>query len=75
MKETKRFTSEKSATSFASKVNGKVADLRENPVRKSNFKVSYEKGTIPKSNYDEKGYDFDSDLNMNGTNWHTAEDL
>lgn len=25
--------------------------------------------------YDDRGYDFDSDLNGNGTDWHTAEDL
>lgn len=25
--------------------------------------------------YDEGGHDFDSDLNGNGTDWHTADDL
>ncbi|APZ82917.1 hypothetical protein [Flavobacterium phage FL-1] len=27
------------------------------------------------SNYNEDGSDFDSDLNGNGTDWHTSEDL
>ena len=36
-------------------------------------------GLKPKSNsnysYDDKAFDFDSDLNGNGTHWHTADDL
>lgn len=31
--------------------------------------------TPSKTEYKEGGYDFDSDLNSNGTNWHTSEDL
>lgn len=31
--------------------------------------------TLSKGYYKEGGYDFDSDLNGNGTNWHTAKDL
>jgi hypothetical protein len=37
----KRFTSEKSANSFAKKVNGEVRDLRGHKESKSNFKVTY----------------------------------
>lgn len=39
----KRFTSEKTAKSFAERVNGKVNDLREIEGAKSNFTVTYEK--------------------------------
>ena len=28
-----------------------------------------------KTHYDDGGYNFDSDLNGNGTDWHTADDL
>lgn len=38
----KRFTSEKSANSFAKKVNGKVNDLRNVKAAKSPFTVTYE---------------------------------
>lgn len=40
-KKRKRFTSEKSAKSFAKKVNGVVNDLREIEDAKSNFSVTY----------------------------------
>ncbi|WP_185246669.1 hypothetical protein [Chryseobacterium bernardetii] len=30
---------------------------------------------LPKNSNSQKEYDFDSDLNGNGTNWHTSEDL
>lgn len=42
MSRRKRFTSERSANSFAEKVNGKVNDLRNIPEAKSNFTVTYE---------------------------------
>ncbi len=70
----KRFMSERNAKDFASKVNGTFQDLRHHVERKSDFKVTYEK----KSNsdhYDNRGWDFDSELNGNGTYWHTADDL
>lgn len=74
MKSNRRFTSEKTANSFAKKVNGEVRDLRSNPVRKSDFKVVYETNQN-KSGYSQDAFDFDSDINMNGMRWHTAEDL
>lgn len=42
-KRSKRFTSGKTANSFAKKVKGEVRDLRGIPNSKSNFKVVYEK--------------------------------
>ena len=72
MKATKRFTSEKSAQGFAKRVGGDFSDLRGHHERKSDFKVTYTKGTTSNS---DRETDFDSDLNMNGTRWHTAEDL
>lgn len=41
MKKRKRFTSQKSAESFAKKVNGQVNDLREIDTAKSPFTVTY----------------------------------
>lgn len=38
----KRFNSEKAALSFAKKVSGKVNDLRNDPVSKSKFSVTYQ---------------------------------
>lgn len=40
-KRSKRFTSEKSAKSFAKKVDGVLKDLRDYPESKSKFKVTY----------------------------------
>lgn len=45
----KRFTSGKTAESFASKVNGQVNDLRSVEEAKSNFTVTYDKTEITKS--------------------------
>lgn len=45
----KRFDSEKSATEFAAKVDGKVNDLREIPEAKSAFTVTYESNEKTKS--------------------------
>lgn len=33
------------------------------------------KNNLPKNNSSPKAYDFDDELNGNGTDWHTAEDL
>lgn len=47
----KRFNSEKSAISFAKKVNGKVNDLREVPNAKSKFTVTYQPNEKTKKHY------------------------
>lgn len=75
MKTSKRFTSEKNANGFAKKVGGVVSDLRNNENRKSDFKVTYEKGKSNPTYIGEDESDFDSDINMNGMHWHTSEDL
>ena len=67
-----RFSSEKNANDFASKVGGEVKDLRNNSHAKSKFKVDYIAKQNKHSNY---AHDFDSDININGMHWHTSEDL
>lgn len=72
----RRFTSEKNAKQFASNVGGTLKDLRGHSERKSDFKVEYVRDSKRSFNYN--GYDpsdFDSDINGNGTHWHTADDL
>lgn len=71
---TVRFKSEISANNFAKKVGGTVNDLRSNPVRNSDFKVTFNKSST-KSDRSYDPSDFDDDINMNGMHWHTAEDL
>lgn len=74
MKATRRFTSEKTANNFAKNVKGTVSDLRNHSERKSDFKVTYEKGRNGEYSGQHES-DFDSDINMNGMHWHTADDL
>jgi hypothetical protein len=73
---TKPFSSEKSANSFAKVVGGKVTEQKTGP-SKSVHHVHYKSDGQYKGNKQdvELGSDFDSDLNGNGTRWHTAEDL
>lgn len=74
MKKSIRFNSEKRAIGFSKKVNGELRDLRNFPDAKSKFKVVFEADKKLRD-YDNGAADFDSELNMNGTNWHTSEDL
>lgn len=70
----RRFSSELSANNFSEKVDGVVLDLRGNASRASDFKVVY----TPKKKsrgYNEGSYEFQSELNSNGTHWHTSDDL
>ena len=73
MKKAIRFTSEKTAKSFAEKTNGELRDLRNHDDRKSDFKVVYDRqkrdnwGDWKESNEDES-HDFDGYT-------HTADDL
>ena len=55
MEQKKRFSSEKSATSFAKKVNGKVKDLRHIKGAKSKFKVTYDSDKQIKSHKENFG--------------------
>ena len=50
----RKFSNEKNANSFADSVNGTVKDNRENPNRKSDFKVTYTKGDAKKASFTNK---------------------
>jgi len=75
IKASRRFSSEKSAKSFAKKVHGTIRDLREIKGSISNFKVVYEQKKRNDFNGYEDAADFNSSINMNGMHWHTSEDL
>jgi len=53
----RRFSSKKSAYSFAKAVNGTVKDNRGNENRKSNFKVIYTKSDANKATFTNKYWD------------------
>lgn len=63
------FGNENKAKDFARETNGNFNENKGNTEKP--FTVSFDKG----SSYHEDAHDFDSDINGNGTNWHTSEDL
>lgn len=72
---TQPFTKESSAKDFASKVDGTITTQYIGSGR-SVHQVHYSptgKGSSRGDHNEET--DFNSDLNGNGTNWHTSEDL
>lgn len=69
-KKSVRFTSERSAENFGKVVGGELRDLRQHESRKSDFKVVYGSGAGSREESD-----FNSEMNMRGTDWHIAEDL
>lgn len=54
----RRFTSERTARSFAKSVNGQVNDLREIEEAKSNFTVTYAKTSATKEHFEENEEDW-----------------
>jgi hypothetical protein len=74
VKTSRKFTSERSAKDFAKRTNGILRDLRKDPCSKSNFKVVFD-NRIKTNKQDYDPSYFDSPINMNGMNWHTADDL
>ena len=70
------FSSAKSASSFAKTVGGKVTTQSVGHSKEVHH-VHYKSDGVyrgSKSN-DNDPSDFDSDINGNGTNWHTSDDL
>ncbi|MGV6946975.1 hypothetical protein [Sphingobacterium kyonggiense] len=63
------FGNEAKARDFAEKQGGRFNENKGNTEKP--FTVSFHNN----DNNQEHGYDFDSDLNGNGTHWHTSEDL
>lgn len=64
------FGNERKARSFAAETGGRFYENKGN--KEKPFTVSLPQGRQPIYN---EGSDFGSDLNGNGTHWHTAEDL
>lgn len=52
---------------------GMTNDQARKSWKKSEERKSFEQ--TKSSSFNERGHDFDSHLNMFGTNWHTSEDL
>ncbi len=77
----KYFKSERKANNFANNVKGEVTPNCGRD--QSSYRVRFEtwgQSQNPRhwnadDNFNEGESDFDSDLNENGTNWHTADDL
>jgi hypothetical protein len=75
----KYFKSESKANNFAKHVKGEVTPNCGRD--QSSYRVRFDtwgQSQNPRhwnTNFDEGGSNFDSDLNGNGTNWHTADDL
>lgn len=66
------FGNESKARDFADQTGGRFNENKGNTEKP--YTVSFSKEQS-RSGYNEGGHDFDSDLNGNGTNWHTPEDL
>jgi hypothetical protein len=70
------FSSAKSASSFAKNVGGKVTTQSVGHSKEVHH-VHYKSDGVYRGNKssNEDASDFDSDINGNGTNWHTSQDL
>lgn len=64
------FGNENKARSFAEERGGTFHQNHGNTEKP--YTVSFPKDQVTNT---ERAYDFDSDINGNGTHWHTAEDL
>lgn len=69
------FTNPEKAKGFAERTGGRLNENKDNQDKPFTVSIPVKEGHRNHAHNNERGYDFDSDLNMGGMNWHTSEDL